>query len=245
MIRLVDLYKSFNSLDVLKGLSLDINRGETMVVLGRSGCGKSVLLKVILRLLPLDSGEVWFGELNTSDFTDFQMVPIRRRIGMLFQGSALFDSMTVFDNIAYPLLEHTTLSHDEIVERIRRMLEFVEMEGTEHKMPGELSGGMKKRIALARALVANPDYVFFDEPTTGIDPITASRINKLIVKTRQEYNVTSIVVTHDIASALFVGDRFSFIYDGKIIFVGDKSEFLACDIPAVKNFREKALWNTG
>ncbi|MBN2541608.1 ATP-binding cassette domain-containing protein [bacterium] len=244
MIQLQNINKSFNGLKVLDSLSLEISTGETMLVLGRSGCGKSVLLKIILRLILFDAGKIIVDETDTSDFTEEEMIPVRKKIGMLFQGAALFDSMTVGQNLAYPLVEHTKFSSDEINERVKEMLRFVEMDGTEEKMPSELSGGMKKRVALARAMIMHPDYLFYDEPTTGLDPITANTINDLIIRTQKKYNVTSIVVTHDLVSAFKVGNRFSFIHDGKICFTGSKEEFLNNKQEAIKSFLSDALWKT-
>lgn len=240
MIELVGVKKSFDGQEVLRGVDLVFERGKTTVVLGRSGCGKSVLLKVILRLLPLDGGRVIFDGVDTSDYSEREMMPIRRRVGMLFQGAALFDSMTVWENVAYPLLEHTNLPLEEIDRKVMELLEFVELPDAAEKLPGELSGGMKKRVALARALVSNPDFIFYDEPTTGLDPITASKINALIRRTQKLYGATSVVVTHDIVSALTVGDRFAFIHEGKIAFCGDRRELLETDVPELLEFLREA-----
>ena len=176
MIRLADLCKEFDSKKVLDNLTVEFETGKTTVVLGRSGCGKSVMLKLILRLLPFDSGSIYIDEIDTSDFSEHRMMKIRKGMGMLFQGSALFDSMNVYENVAYTLREHTQMAEAEIASRVKEKLSFVDMVGTELLMPSELSGGMQKRIALARALANNPNYIFFDEPTTGLDPITAQTI---------------------------------------------------------------------
>ena len=244
MISLINIHKSFNGLKVLDSLSLEIQTGETMLILGRSGCGKSVLLKIILRLIIFEGGKIIVDNIDTSDFSEEEMIPIRKRIGMLFQGAALFDSMTVGKNLAYPLIENTDLDLVEINQRIKDMLRFIEMDGTEDKMPSELSGGMKKRVALARAMIMHPDYIFYDEPTTGLDPITANTINDLIIRTQKKYNITSIVVTHDLASAFKVGNRFSFIHDGKICFTGTKEEFRNNKQKAIQSFLSDALWKT-
>ncbi len=236
MIELFNIKKSFGIQEVLKGITLSIPKGKTTVVLGRSGCGKSVLLKVILRLLPLDEGQIIIGGVDTSNFSDSEMMPIRRKIGMLFQSSALFDSMTVWQNVAYPLLENTKLSFDEIDKRVMALLDFVELPEAAEKLPGALSGGMKKRVALARALIAQPEYIFYDEPTTGLDPITASKINLLIKRTQNEYGTTSVVVTHDMVSALTVGDFFAFIHDGKIAFTGNRNEVLKSSAKEMQDF---------
>ena len=240
MIELYELKKSFYNQDVLNGINLTIPHGRTTVILGQSGCGKSVLLKVILRLLSLDDGKIIIDGEDTTDYSESEMMPIRRRVGMLFQGSALFDSMTVWENVAYPLLEHRLETWDEIDQRVINLLRFVDMEDAITKLPGALSGGMKKRVALARALVTNPDFVFYDEPTTGLDPITASKINQLIISTREKYETTSVVVTHDMVSALTVGDFFAFLNNGTIQFSGEKDEFLHSDVPELIEFLEKA-----
>ena len=220
MIELYDVKKSFGDQVVLRDVNLIIPKGKTTVIIGQSGCGKSVLLRVILRLTSLDDGRIIINGEDTSGYSEDEMMPIRRKIGMLFQSSALFDSMTVWENVAYPLLEHTDISLDEIDKRVLDLLDFVDMRDAVDKLPGALSGGMKKRVALARALVANPNFIFYDEPTTGLDPITASKINHLIKNTQERYGATSVVVTHDMVSALTVGDYFAFLDNGVIQFVG-------------------------
>jgi len=242
MIELQNLYKSFDGLPVLRGVDLRIETGETMLILGQSGSGKSVTLKLILRLIEPDDGRIIIDDDDITDFSESRMMSVRKRIGMLFQGSALFDSMTVWENLGYPLREHTDLGFEEIDDRIREVLGFVAMDGVENKMPAELSGGMKKRIALARAIIMKPDYIFYDEPTTGLDPITASTINDLIVQSQKEYGITSVVVTHDLVSAFYVGDRFSFLHDGKIVFVGDKDGIRNTNIEAIRAFLKEAEW---
>jgi len=220
MIELYDIHKSFGDNQVLRGLTLTINEGQTMVVLGRSGCGKSVLVKIILGLLKKDKGAIIVDGENISAYDEEQMMEVRKKFGMLFQSNALFDSLTVGENVAYPLREHTKLSDSEIKEKVAEKLSFVEMRGTEALMPSELSGGMKKRVALARAMAMEPKYLLFDEPTTGLDPITAKTINELIRRTQKELKVTSVVVTHDLNSAYFVGDRLALIQDGVILTSG-------------------------
>jgi len=240
MIEIVNVWKYFDEQPVLRGINLVVPSGKTTLILGRSGCGKSVLLKVILRLLDLDEGRIIINGVDTTDFDESQMMKIRKKIGMLFQSSALFDSLTVWENVAFPLVEHSTLSEEEINERVMTLLEFVELSDAANKLPGELSGGMKKRAALARALATNPEFLFFDEPTTGLDPITAARINELIIRTKERFKTTSIVVTHDIISALTVGDKFAFIHDGRIEFEGNREELLNSDVPALKEFLSQA-----
>jgi phospholipid/cholesterol/gamma-HCH transport system ATP-binding protein len=222
MIEFIDVHKSFDSKEVLTGLTLAIRRGETLVILGRSGCGKSVMLKILLGLIPADSGEIYIDGQEIAHLAEKSMLTIRRMIGMLFQGSALFDSLTVGENVAYALREHTKMTDREIREIVNRNLEFVELPDTANLMPAELSGGMRKRVALARAMVYQPRILLYDEPTTGLDPITATTINALIRKTRQEHGVTSIVVTHELDSGFSVADRIAVIDRGKIIEVGSK-----------------------
>ena len=224
MIELYDIHKSFGDNQVLRGLTLTINEGQTMVVLGRSGCGKSVLLKIILGLLKRDEGAIIVDGEKISDYDEDKMMEVRKKFGMLFQSNALFDSLTVGENVAYPLREHTKLADSEIKEKVVEKLSFVEMQGTENLMPSELSGGMKKRVALARAMAMEPKYLLFDEPTTGLDPITAKTINELIRRTQKELEVTSVVVTHDLSSAYFVGDKLALIQDGVILTSGTANQ---------------------
>jgi phospholipid/cholesterol/gamma-HCH transport system ATP-binding protein len=231
MIRTVNLNKNFGDKEVLKNLSIDFQQGETTVVLGRSGTGKSVLLKLILRLLPIDSGEIYI------DNVDRQMMDVRKKMGMLFQGSALFDSMSVYENVAFTLREHTDLPEFKIKDMVMEKLEFVEMSGTESLMPSELSGGMQKRIALARSMASNPEYIFFDEPTTGLDPITARTINELIIRVQKHTGSTVIVVTHDLESAAMVAQKLVLIKEGEKYFEGAPEEFQQSDIDFVKTFR--------
>jgi phospholipid/cholesterol/gamma-HCH transport system ATP-binding protein len=236
MIELYDIHKSFEGKPVLKGVNLKIDQGETLVILGRSGCGKSVTLKIILRLIKQDRGRIVIDGEDTTDYREEQMLFLRKKIGMLFQGSALFDSMNVKENVAYPLREHLKLSEEEISQKVAQALSFVELSGTEQLMPSELSGGMKKRVALARAIVLEPRYMFYDEPTTGLDPLTSRKINDLINKLKDEYKVGSIVVTHEIANAFMVADRFEVIKDGEILFSGTSSELKGSKQKFVQDF---------
>lgn len=237
MIKIENLNKRFGDKVVLDNLTLEFESGKTTVVLGRSGTGKSVLLKLILRLMDLDSGRIYVDNIDTTDYSELKMMSVRKKMGMLFQGSALFDSMSVFENVAYTLREHTSLNETEIKARVEEKLQFVEMLGTQQLMPSELSGGMQKRIALARAMANNPDYIFFDEPTTGLDPITAQTINELIKRVQVQTHTTVIVVTHDLDSANFVGQKFVLLKDGGISFEGTPSEFNNSDNEFVKLFR--------
>lgn len=219
-----NVYKSFGDNQVLRGLSLDIHQGETLVILGRSGCGKSVSLKILLGLFLSNSGNVYIDDLNITDLPEKAWFTFRQKMGVLFQGSALFDSMNVGENVGFSLREHTKMSEQDIQNEIETNLAFVEMSGTQRLMPAELSGGMKKRVALARAMIYKPEIMLYDEPTTGLDPITATTINALIRKTQNKYNVTSIVVTHELESAFSVADRLAVIEKGKIVEIGTKDE---------------------
>ncbi len=236
MIQLQDIHKTFESNYVLRGVDLEIGEGQTMVILGKSGCGKSVLLKLILRLMNKDEGRIVIDDEDTSNFSEEQMVPVRKKMGMLFQSAALFDSLTVEDNVAYMLHEHTTMTSRVVADRVAEVLSFVELPGTQKLMPSELSGGMRKRVALARALAYQPRYLLYDEPTTGLDPMTAKTINELIRNTQEKLDVTSIVVTHDLISAFYVGDRFALMRDGRVSFCGTPDEFKASTDPFIVEY---------
>ena len=232
------LGKSFGPKMVLDRCDLTIEKGETLVVIGRSGQGKSVLLKLIVRLLEPDAGHIWFEGREITVLAREELMQVRRNFGMLFQGSALFDSMTVGENVGLFLREHSDWSEARIAARVGECLDLVGLSGTEDKLPSALSGGMKKRAGLARAIVMQPHYILYDEPTTGLDPITADAINDLIIKLQRELNVTSIVVTHDMQSATKVGHRVAMLNDGRIIFHGPVSELRETDHRAVRQFIE-------
>lgn len=240
MIEIDDLWKSFGSLQVLKGLSLKIYEGETLVILGRSGVGKSVLLKQIIGIEKPDKGSIKIQGETISDLPTRQRYQ-GLRMGMLFQGAALFDSMNVGENTAFYLKQHEALPEQEVEERVSHALEMVGLKGIEQKMPSDLSGGMRKRAALARLIVYRPGVILYDEPTTGLDPMTAMQINELINKTKQELKATSVVVTHDIRSALEVGDRLAFHHEGKIMYIAPKAEFFQIDDPIIQSFFKNAL----
>ncbi|HEY3175163.1 MAG TPA: ABC transporter ATP-binding protein [Candidatus Polarisedimenticolia bacterium] len=231
-----DVRKSFGAKQVLKGVDLSISRGETMVILGGSGSGKSVLIRHAIGLHQPDSGEVWVDGTEISRLSEDELMPVRREVGMLFQGSALFDSMDVFENVAFALREHTGMTEDQIGERVREVLGLVELEEVEHLSPSDLSGGMKKRVALARAIAVSPEGILYDEPTTGLDPITAEAINTLIRSLQAALHVTSVVVTHDIKSAFTVGDRVAFLHDGRMSFVGSVDEAQRSGDPLLREF---------
>lgn len=246
MIIVRDLWKAYGKVQVLKGLNIEIRDGETLVILGRSGVGKSVLLRQIIGIESPDQGFVEVDGFNISRMTPTERMKSPLKMGMLFQGAALFDSMTVGANIAFYLSQHEpNLSKEELQDRVIEALHMVGLEGAEDKMPSDLSGGMKKRAALARLIIYRPKIVLYDEPTTGLDPITAMQINELIVKTQKELHPTSVVVTHDIRSALEVGDRLAFHHDGKIIHVAPKAEFMQIKDPLLHAFFENAMLTDG
>ena len=234
------LHKAFGPKQVLRGLSLNVERGETLVVLGGSGSGKSVLLKHINGLLRPDDGRVIVDGADISTLDEAALVRVRRQVGILFQSGALFDSMTIGDNVAYGLRVHTTLSPKIVAERVQQTLEMVDLPGTEHLMPAELSGGMRKRAALARAIILEPDALLYDEPTTGLDPILAQRIDTLIRRLQEGLRLTSVVVTHDLHSAFAVGDRFAFLHEGVIRFVGPRQELERTSDDRVQEFLRAA-----
>lgn len=236
MIEIENLYKSFNGNDVLKGLFLKVEEGETVTVIGRSGCGKSVLLKHIIGLLRPDTGDVWVDGQNVKTLPRNELYKLRLKIGVVFQGSALLDSLSVAENVALGLTENKRISSDRIREIVKEKLSLVELEGVENKRVSELSGGMKKRVAIARALAANPSYILYDEPTTALDPITARTINELILTLKKKIRITGIVVTHDMESAFYVADRIAMLHDGKIIFDGTPMEVQTTSNPIVQCF---------
>ena len=230
--------KSFGPKQVLTETDLLINKGETLVVIGRSGEGKSVLLKHIVRLLEPDAGRIWVEGEEISEMEMSELMEMRKKFGFLFQGAALFDSMNVCKNVGLMLEEHSGWSMDKIKDRACECLALVGLTDSDDKLPSELSGGMKKRAALARAIVMEPEYILYDEPTTGLDPITGDAINDLIIKLQKELGVTSIVVTHDMASAFKVADRMAMLSRGKIVFTGTVDEVRNTDHPMVRQFIE-------
>lgn len=236
IIRLVDLHKSFGPLRVLDGVSLDLKRGQRTVIMGPSGTGKSVLLKHIVGLLKPDRGEVYFHDQRIDTLDEHALVKVRKKMGFLFQMGALFDSMTVYDNIAFPLVEHTVLGPEERAQKCRSVLAMVGLQGFEEKMPADLSGGQRKRVALARAIVLEPEVVLYDEPTTGLDPIRADVINELIIQLSQRLGITSVVVTHDMASANRIADRMVMLYDGRVIADGNPEAFRHSPSDVVQRF---------
>src|SRR5688572_18164841 len=236
LIQLKELHKRFARLVVLDGVNLDIEAGESVVVIGASGTGKSVLLKHIVGLLRPDKGEVWFDGQRVDDMSERELVEVRKQFGFLFQMGALFDSLTVEENVGFPIAEHTHKPPEEISELVTQKLALVGLKDTRKKMPGELSGGQKKRVALARAIALGPRVILYDEPTTGLDPIRSDVINELILKLQRELKVTSIVVTHDMQSAFKVGDRIVMLDHGKVVFDGSPDQVRASDDPIVHRF---------
>ena len=236
MIEIVDLYKSFGTHAVLRGVNLKIEAGETMVIIGRSGCGKSVLLKHIIGIMKPDAGKILIDGVNVFDLSDNELNHLRLQIGMLFQGAALFDSLTVRENVGFSLDEHTQLSASEVDRRAKEKLRIVGLSGIENLMPSDLSGGMKKRVGLARAICTEPKIIMYDEPTTGLDPITADAINDLILRMRERLRVTSIVVTHDMNSAYKVGSRIAMLYNGEIVGIGTPDEIKKSEDPLIRQF---------
>ena len=241
MIEIKKLSKKFGSFTVLSEMDLSVKQGETLVILGPSGIGKSVLLKHIIGLIKPDSGSIDIGgEIRISELTGPDLYKAVSNMGMLFQGAALFDSMNVEENVGFYLNEHRrsaggiNFTDEEIEERVDHALTIVGLKGIQKKMPSELSGGMRKRVGLARVIAYRPKIVLYDEPTTGLDPVTAQQINDLIVTTKEELNATSIVVTHDMFSALSVGDRLALIREGKIAHIGEPSDFIEIHDPLIE-----------
>ncbi len=238
IIEVRSLHKRFGEKKVLNGLDFNLLEGETLVILGRSGSGKSVALRQLNGLEKPDSGSVTFDGVEISALSERSLFPVRMRISMLFQGGALFDSMTVYENVAFPLREHSDLSQEQIREKVREKLAMVELEGVGDRYPAALSGGMKKRVALARSLAVSPEVVLYDEPTTGLDPITAATIARLIRSSQRNVGVSSVVVTHDLMLARNVADRIGFLDRGKFSFLGTWDEANRSEQPELKRFLE-------
>lgn len=235
-IRFVDVEKAFGPNKVLRGVNLEVARGETVVVLGGSGSGKSVLLRHAVGLFRPDSGQVFVEGVEISNLPEDELLEPRKKVGMLFQSGALFDSMTVRENVSFALVEHTDWDEAKVLARAEEVLRLVELDGVLELMPSDLSGGMRKRVALARAIALAPAAILYDEPTTGLDPITANTINRLIRSLQKRLGVTSVVVTHDIHSAFTVGDRIAFLHEGRILFHGTTAEARKAEEPLLQNF---------
>jgi phospholipid/cholesterol/gamma-HCH transport system ATP-binding protein len=240
MIRITDVHKSFDGgRPVLRGVTLEVPTGETLAVIGQSGCGKSVLLKHVIGLLQPDSGTVEVDGQDLARLDADALTALRRRFGFLFQSAALFDSMTVLENVGLGLVEHTSLTEAEIRRIVGEKLAMVGLEGVEDKKPAELSGGMRKRAGLARALASDPDYLLYDEPTTGLDPVMSDQIDALIADITRRLNATSIVVTHDMLSVYTIADRVAMMHEGRIFFDGTPAALRASSDPIIRNFLDR------
>lgn len=235
-VRVRGLRKGYDGVEILKGVELDIFRGEINVIIGGSGAGKSVFTRQLLRLEKPDAGQILVDGVDIVPLNDWQLVPIRKKFGMVFQFGALFDSMTVFDNVAFPLREHTKMSEREIRERVLSRLEDLNVAHAAHKLPGQISGGMNKRSALARALVLEPAILVYDEPTSGLDPLSSRRVDELIRETSDKFGVTSLIITHDMASVFEIGTRVSMLYEGRIETSCTPDEILRSTNPTVIDF---------
>jgi phospholipid/cholesterol/gamma-HCH transport system ATP-binding protein len=238
MIELQDIHKSFDDNYVLRGVSLNVKRGESLVVIGGSGSGKSVLLKHIIGLLTPDRGSVIVKSNDIARLSEGELNEVRKKCGMLFQSAALFDSMRVWENVGFGLKQHTSMTEEEIRDLAIKKLNMVGLAGIEDEMPSELSGGMRKRVGLARAIAMEPEILLYDEPTTGLDPIMADAINELIIKMRERLNVTSVAITHDIKSAYKIADTIAMLYNGVIIADGSPDEIRNTSDPVVRQFIE-------
>jgi phospholipid/cholesterol/gamma-HCH transport system ATP-binding protein len=236
MIEVRDLWKSFGGNQVLKGVNLKVWPGTTAVILGGSGSGKTVLMKHIMGLFKPDRGEVIVDGENISRMDRRELSHFRTRMGMVFQSSALFDSLTVFENVAFPLREHTKLSEEEIAAAVKEKLGVVELYGVEQKYPAELSGGMRKRVALARAIVREPKLVLYDEPTTGLDPLTTESVDEMIIGAREKLSVTSVVISHDIGSTFHIADHVAMLHDGRIVEEGPPDKVRNSQEPHTRHF---------
>jgi len=236
MVTVQGLKKRIGSQEILRGVDMEVAAGETLVIIGRSGGGKSVLLKNLIGLMQPNEGEIRIDGQSIIGLSERRLADIRRKVGILFQGGALFDSMTVEENIAFPLHEAGQRDPAVIQRKIAEMLEVIELEGQEKKLPVNLSGGMKKRVGLARAIINRPSCILYDEPTAGLDPVVSDSINRLIRRLQERYSVTSIVVTHDMKSAFHVGDRIAYLHEGQIYFHGTPAQLQASTDPIIQDF---------
>ncbi len=237
-LRVINLYKSFGEKQVLTGCNLEVKEGESMVVIGGSGSGKTVLMRCVIGLIQPDEGKVYVDGSEITSLNERELNEVRKKFGMLFQGGALFDSMRIWENVGFGLRQHTQLSEEEIRKISSEKLRLVGLRDIEELMPSELSGGMRKRVSLARAIAMEPEILLYDEPTTGLDPIMADAINELIVQMREKLNVTSVAITHDMKSAYKIGDRIAMLYQGKIIETGTPEEIKNSSNPIVQQFIE-------
>ena len=240
-IRIRDLHKSFGAQQVLRGVNLDIERGRINIIIGGSGQGKAVLMKHLMGLMAPDRGQIYVDGQDIIGLGDVAIAKIQRKFGMVFQYAALFDSLNVVENIAFPLLERYHLPKQEVLERVRDLLtrlDLAGMSGVEQKFPAELSGGMRKRVGLARALIDRPEILLYDEPTTGLDPIATKNVDEMIRRTADDFGVTSVVISHDMASTFRIGDRIAMLYEGVIVASGERREILAAPNPVLREFVE-------
>ncbi|MCB9640059.1 MAG: ABC transporter ATP-binding protein [Myxococcales bacterium] len=233
-----DVHKSFGKLQVLKGINLTVHQGETVSLVGNSGTGKSILVKMLVGLLRPDQGDVLIEGQRVNDLRESEWMPVRKRVSMVFQANALFDSLTVYENLAYPLRENDNLPEEEIASRVSRVLSDVKLPGIEKQYPSELSGGMRKRIGFARAIITQPECVLYDEPTAGLDPISTTVIDRMIRRFQRDLGVTSIVITHDLKSAMSVGDRVALLHDGLVWAAAPPEDLLVDPDPVVQGFFE-------
>jgi phospholipid/cholesterol/gamma-HCH transport system ATP-binding protein len=238
MIQLKNVHKAFGPKRVLDGFTLDVPEGQTMVIIGYSGTGKSVAIKHIVGLLEPDEGEVWVDGVNVPDLTRRELYALRARIGYVFQFAALFDSYSIGENVAMGLRKQGELSEREIASRVEEALDLVDLPGVQERFPAELSGGMRKRVGIARAIALRPKYILYDEPTTGLDPVTSAVIDQLMVRMREKLHVTGIVITHDMRSAFTVGTRIAMLYRGRVRWEGTIDEIKTTDDPVVREFVE-------
>lgn len=238
LIEVQNLAQKIGAQEILRGVNLSIYTGETLVLLGKSGGGKSVFLRHLIGLMKPLRGKILFEEIDIAQLNERQLEPVRRKIGMLFQDGALFDSLNVFDNVAFPLREHCKCDERKVRDKVHESLAMVNMNGHDKKMPVNLSGGMRKRVALARAIISPPSVILYDEPTAGLDPIVSDSINRLIRRLQKQLQVTSIVVTHDLVSANHVGDRIALLDRGRIHFWGSPKELQSSHDPIVRDFVE-------
>jgi phospholipid/cholesterol/gamma-HCH transport system ATP-binding protein len=236
MVAVHGLKKRIGTQEILRGVELEIAAGETLVIIGRSGGGKSVLLKNLVGLMQPNEGDIQIDGQSIIGLSERKLAEIRRKVGILFQGGALFDSMTVEENIAFPLREAGLRDPEVLRRKIAEMLEVIELEGQEKKLPVNLSGGMKKRVGLARAIINQPSCILYDEPTAGLDPVVSDSINRLIRRLQERYRVTSLVVTHDMKSAFHVGDRIAYLHEGRIYFDGTPAQLQASTDPIIQDF---------
>ncbi|MBA3963534.1 MAG: ATP-binding cassette domain-containing protein [Chthoniobacterales bacterium] len=236
MIAVRGLKKRIGAQEILRGVDISVGTGETLVIIGRSGGGKSVLLKNLIGLMQPNEGEIWIDGQNIIGLSERQLAGIRRKVGILFQAGALFDSMTVEENIAFPLREAGERDAHVIEQKIGEILEVIELDGQQKKMPVNLSGGMKKRVGLARAIINRPSCILYDEPTAGLDPVVSDSINRLIRRLQERFHVTSVVVTHDMKSAFHIGDHIAYLHEGRIYFYGTPEEIQASTDPLIQDF---------